>query len=319
MSISNSRRRQSGFNPLLALLLVVVGVVGVIATLHFTGRVKFDAIDRLLGRNEVVAAETNRVAVPVGVRALEPGHRITTADLWNPETSFYQVVMVPDDKVREAWKLKPTEIEGRVVGRPKLPGKAFTEADFLPPGSSDGAVALVPTGMTLLTLDGSKIRGLDQLKYGDTFVLLVSEPVDPELIEAAERILEQRGDNDIEKKLELAALEDMAYQRVLVNKGILIKAAKGGTGRHDKDVSVAMLPEEVSPVLAALDLEHNIYCAARSGLAGAEQSNPLRIPDQVPPVERLGWLWESVHQVELVNGTERTSVTVPKVTASTDG
>lgn len=312
MSISSTHRRQSGFNPLLAFLLIVFGVVGVVATLHFTGKVKIDAIDRLLGRKQVQAADTNRVAVTVAVRPLEPGHRVVTADLWNPEKSFYQVVFVQKDKVHPDWILSPTDIEARVIGRPKGAGRAFTEADFLPPGSSDGPVALVPEGMTLVTLDGSKIRGLDKLSYGDMFTLLVSEPVDRELFDEAEKVLAQRGGNDIARKLELASLKDMAHQRVLVQKGKLIQAAKPGASKQEKDVAVALKPEDVPPLLAALDLEHNVYCAAHSGLAGAEETNPMRIPDQEPPVERLAWLWESVHEVELINGTERTSVTVPK-------
>ncbi len=313
MAVPTTRRRRSGFHPVLALLLVAVGVVGAVGTLHATGRVHIEAIDRLLGKKVVRAADDNVVFVPVGSVTLLPGHKIKPEDLWDPSTSTYRVVRVPKDKMKEHpdWLLRPDLLVGRVLAREKMPWKAFTEADLLPPGSQEGAVSLVPDGMRLLSLDASKVRGLDQLRYGDRFDLVVSEQVDPELFDQAEKALERQSVGQVDRRLELASLKEMAHQRVLVQDGVLIQAAPVDAKAKEKDALVAVHPEEVMLLLEALDLEQTVYSVARSGKAGVVEERS--IPDHEPPLEKLRWVWETVKEVEVLEGSERKSVTVPRV------
>lgn len=302
-------RRRSGFNPLLAILLLLVGVVGTVGTLHATGQVHIEAIDRLLGR-EVRAADDGKVAVLISARPMKPGHRVQREDLWDPTTNVWRVVRVSKDQINEAWVLNPLEVEGRVLAREKLSGKAFSEADFLPPGSQEGAVSLVPDGMRLVSLDSSKVRGLDQLNFRDRFDLVVSEPVDPQLFQRAEEALERQGAGHVERRLELASLKEMAHQKVLVQDGVFIQDADGGT-KKEKDVLVALRPEEVMPLLEALDLERSVYCVARSGKAGVEEQRT--IPEHQAPLERLQWIWDTVQEIEVIEGNERRTAAVPKV------
>lgn len=309
MATSPARRR-SGINPLLVVLLLIVAGLGTVGTLHATGKHKFAFIDKLLGHEVHAADHSGMVAIPISSRPLQPGHRIERSDLWDVAKNVPQVVWVPEGSVNENWKRKPSEIEDRVMARDKRPGFTFTEGDFLPPGSQEGAVGLVPKGMRLVSLDPSKVNGIEQLHFQNRFDLVVSEKVDRDLFDQAEKALTRQSGATIDKKLQLASLKEMAHQTVLVHDGMMIQAPAKEAKQREKVVQVAVWPDDVLPLLEALDLERTVVCIPYSGNAAEEVERPL--PTQQQPLEKLAWVYDSVQEIEVYNGSERQSVSVPK-------
>ena len=112
-----------------------------------------------------------------------------------------------------------------------------------------------------------------------------------------------------ERRMELASIKEMAEQEVLVQDGVLIQEAESGP-KKETAVLVAVRPEEVMPLLEALDLEHSVYCVARSGKAGVEEQRT--IPEHQAPLERMKWIWDEVQEIEVIAGAERRIDTVPK-------
>ena len=83
---------------------------------------------------------------------------------------------VPPDKVPFGVVRDPNKILFRVTAYEKKAGLFFSEADFLPPGSSPGVAGGTPQGKRAITLDAGKLKGVHELKEGDHVDLLASVP-----------------------------------------------------------------------------------------------------------------------------------------------
>src|SRR5581483_10406997 len=105
--------------------------------------------------------------------------KVTRSHLFDPNTGQYRLIYRSPDFVEKTGALTdPQKIVGRVLGYDKSESMAFTESDFLPPGTRPGVVAGVPPGKRAITIDASKIQGLHNLKIGDRVDILASVPVD---------------------------------------------------------------------------------------------------------------------------------------------
>jgi len=307
MSPSRARKQQARFNPFLASLLVILAMIGAVATLDLSGATDTGLL-KLFERHEV-HAETNMVPVLLPTKMLEPGHMVGRADLWDAQAQRLRTI--PMDKSfaqKNHFATGLNVVNGRVMARPKSPNEPFLLEDFLPIGTPPGLVGLVPPGMRLVPVPAASVKGLEALRFGDHFDLYVADATNSEMIATAKKVLKTREHVSDADLLRLAQAEKSLEQRLLVQNGAVLRPTSGSKSKN-REVAVALHPDDVEPLLAALDEDGTIYCIARSA---AEAKNTERVQVTAPdPMREFAWLYEGHQDVEFFNGNERSVISVP--------
>jgi len=265
MSPTPLRRRRSTFNPFLAVLLGVAGVMGILLTLHFSNQVRIPLLDRVLGTE--VRAEgpvVEMVSVLVTAHPLEAGQAVATEDVWDLTNGRFKVVQVPREKLNPDWILPWSKIQNRVMARAKLSGKAFKESDFFPKGTRPGVTALVPKGMRMVTVPAGRIPGLENLNYEDRFDLVAHSELDEDRIrDAQEAIGDMRG-GDSQR---IDKLRGAVRKRTVSHDAMRLPALPKRSGSSAKTpVAIAVAEGEVEALLEALQGEDKLSCVAFSGV-----------------------------------------------------
>ena len=308
MSPSRARKSNARFNPFLAGLLVLLAIIGVAATLELTGVARL-GLGKLFNRNEAVAANMVHVLLPN--RVLEPGHMLGRGDLWDPKAGRLRLMPMERPLVEEGhFATGVDQIRGRVLAKSKSPNDPFQPGDFLPKGSPAGLVGLVPSGMRLVPVPVDKVSGLEALGYQDHFDLYVNDAISQKLLETARKLLAAREHVSDEDQLRLAQAESTLRQRLLAQNGSVLRQADPSSKSKERKVSVALHPDDVEALLAALDDGSTIYCIARSP-EEARQTERVSVaaPD---PMEVLSWVYEDRSDVEFISGSDRQIVSIPK-------
>jgi hypothetical protein len=310
MSPTRSRKPQARFNPFLAGLLVVLAIIGAVVTLDLTG-VTDTGLSRLFEKRRLEAGP-NMVSVLLPVRMLEPGHEIGRADLWDAQAKRMRgIPMTPEAAAENHYATGLNQVNGRVLARPKSSNEPFIPEDFLPKGTPPGLVGLVPQGMRLALVSAAKVKGLEALRFRDQFDLYVNDAVSEKMLAAARKVLDQREHVSDEDRLRLAQAEKALRQRLLAQSGHVLRQADPLDKSKDKEVALALHPDDVESVLAAMDDGSTIYCIARSQEdANAAQRVAMVEPD---PLAELDWLLDDRQDVEVFNGNERNVISVPRV------
>jgi hypothetical protein len=309
MSPSRARKPQARFNPFLAGLLVVLAVIGVVATLDLTGVTNM-GLAQLFKQREV-QANPNLVGVLMPSRMLQPGHEVKRADVWDPINRAVRKIPYDRQDARErGFKVGLNEINGRVLARPKSPDDPFAESDFLPVGSRSGLLGLVSSGQRLVPIPAGKVTGLESLSFRDNFDLYVNDAVSKKLIETARKLLATRDHVSDEDHLRLAQAESILHQRLLAQNGQVLRLGDPTVKLKERQVSVSLHPDDVEPLLAAIEDGSTIYCIARSP---EEASEAERVTVLAPdPMEVLSWVYEDRIDVEFIAGSDREVISIPK-------
>lgn len=290
-------------NPFLAGLLIVVALGGVVVTLEATDTTHF-GLKKLWGGKEVIAG--NVTAVVLSALPMEPGERLNTAKLWNAEQGTFNHRYIDREIAAEREYITlPQDVVGRVMARSKGPNQVFTEADFLPAGSPEGVLGLIPEGMEYVPLDPKKIKGIELLGFRDCFDLRVMVEPDASVREAAEEILKNRTYSSESERLQLAAITQGPVKHTLVQNGMVIRQpkTKGGV------VTVALHPDDVDATIDALGSGDDIFLTARRGTPGVEF---VRVTDAtVDPTLAYKWILEGHRDVEFFHGSEFDRSVIP--------
>lgn len=280
-------RRRTGRIFLLAAVAVGLGLflVPLLRKEPFTGRLSF--LNRFqVGevQAEEQAPEENKVAdgkvrVFVSGRAIPAYSKLTRDDLWNAGQNNWASIDV-DESVVEAGGIfvNASDIVGRVMGREKAPGYAFTESDFLPKGTRPGVAGGVPAGKRALRISVDKVGGIVGLQAGDRFDMVAATELEPkqkpQLIPLA-GLHAQRFQQGATKQP-----YPRARVRVLIQNGVVVtplhtrlvpisstSLTQGQTTRTKpvQEMVVALDPEEVAPFLEAQTIGSDLTCLARSG------------------------------------------------------
>ena len=200
---------------------------------------------------------------------------------------------VPPDKVPAGVILDPTKILFRVTAYEKKAGLFFSEADFLPPGSSPGVAGGTPEGKEAFTLDASRLKGIVyDLRAGDHVVLQASTAVD---MPGAGHSNGGRFGANVAATPEMLLRPKRSIVTTVVKDGVVVIPARtrnlpisstsltqGMTTRTVpvQEIVIAVDPDEVRLLSEALELKYEITCTAQSG-------RPASPP---PPVKHgLGW------------------------------
>lgn len=293
------RRRSQVPIPLVALLVLVAGA-GLVGILYGAGKLEGTplggAVDRLLGREVQAAENPNLVRVPVTARALPAGHRLVLADLIDAAKG--KPYTAPVDRTSAGfnadWILRPERLEGRVLRRPKRANKAYTDADFLPPGAPEGPAGLCRGGHRWLVATTDRVEGLEELGFGAHFDLFSLAPVDEAVRDEVRQVLQQAG-------ALLAPSERMQLQKALersdqvrvVSDAMVLQPAEYDTEAkpgQPRKVAFDVRPEQLAALQAELSAGRRLYASARPS-DGGDVPLPRSVTDEIAPIlDRFQWV-----------------------------
>jgi hypothetical protein len=301
-------------NPALAGLLILVAFLGVLLTLELTGKVDLGLRSLWSGGREVHAANTTPVVL--SQQPLQPGDEVTVAGLWNPQQGTYNHTFVDRARVAERnYLARPEDVVGRVLRRPKAAGQAFVESDFLPPGSPPGITGLVPDDMKSLSIEVERIPDLGLLAFGDRFDLRRSVEVDDSARRMAKEILESRTRVSDTDRMRLSAIAQGSEPVLVAQAGVVLRPSRGERTRGERIV-VAVHPDDLNRLIAAVDGGGEIYCSPRRKRADGAYERVEVI--EVDPLAEYAWVLEISREVELIHGGESRFSSVPTPRADGD-
>jgi Flp pilus assembly protein CpaB len=325
MTKNRRRRRRSGF----PFLLIVLGLLGLAAGggLWATGG-SFDFLGSVVrAQEEPDGPGPGQVAVPISATTIPAYTRVTRDHLLRTDTLDVAILYLDAERVEELGILtRVTEVLGRVTEDQKPAGYAFRESDFLPKGTQPGLVAGIPAGMRGLTIEAEAIRGLATLGPGDRFDVLAAQPLDTTEVAGAVPLSGVFADR-ARAEASFAGGARRARVDVLVQNGVVVSPLRtrqvpvssasltqGLTTRTKpvQELTVAVRPEEVAPLMEAMAVEAELTCAPRSG-------RPDDASDSLTPAlepELPSWLGGpggsgGLSLVDRIDGGERRLVPVP--------
>lgn len=161
------------------------------------------------------------------IRDVKAYERVRAEDLANPAISAYV---------------------GRVYADDLSAGQTISESDLLPPNASPGIAGGIPTGRMAVSIPVGTIAGLGELTRGNQFDLIASAPFDLQK-ELGSQVQFAGG--------AMTSLADKAVNTVLAVNAIVID-------RHEKHVTLAILPSEVAGITKALALKTSMFSIAKS-------------------------------------------------------
>ena len=243
--------------------------------------------------SSITPAKEGKVRVLISAREIEPYARVTRDDLFDTQRGLFSFIDLDEEFVEENGILVGAgEITGRVMGRSKRPGFAFTETDFLPKGTRPGLAGGIPPGKRALRIDVELVRGIIGLNLGDRFDLVAARDLENRrtsgLGEGADTSQSFSGVySDLLKSGRDGAAGEGPRGRlkrarvdVIVQNGVVVSpittrfiptssssltAGQVNGTRPVQEMIIALAPSEVAPLMAAIRLEADLTCVARSG------------------------------------------------------
>ena len=258
---------RSGLGPL-GLLLVVGAVLllvggGTFGTLYALGYLPF--------RPATVENHDGQLACIVLTRPLTAFSKITRPDLADPKTGGLSVIWIDKDAVDSSMLRQPGDVIGRVLARDKSANYIFSEKDLLPKGSREGVAGGVPTGKLAMSVDPSRIRGLEALRSGDRFDVLAATSLDATSAKGPSTGTPLVVDPTKPLPKAVGPKPKQVAVQVLVTNGSLV-TIKDAT---HKEATIAIDPPEITPLTKALATDDNLFCVVRSGRADAGEGTSV--------------------------------------------
>ncbi|WP_158222789.1 hypothetical protein [Rhodopirellula sp. MGV] len=241
-------------------------------------------------KRELEIDRTGQLAFPALAQPVPAFEAISREHLINPRTGQLNVVWLPE-KTAEVASRNLGDIVGRVLGRDKGAGMVLTEHDFLPKGTSPGISAGVPPGKFAVTIAAKEIPGLEQLRHGDRFDLMIAlKPSDVEkheLIGNSEpaavfggikppslrvgMLSRQHGVKRLVAGGQLITLLQGKQQSTKGSSGLTVKpSSRQATALTTTYAEIAIDEEEVGPLTEAISLHTPMTCVVRSGRPDSE-------------------------------------------------
>lgn len=247
---------------------------------------------------------TGKLAFPATVRAMNAYEVVTKDDFINPQTNQLNVVWLSEATAQVASR-DMGDIIGRVLRRDKQAGMVLTEADFMEKGTRPGLVAGIPAGKFAMSIPASDIPGLEQLRGGDRFDLLVSLPIRESADQLSNSEPAALFGGVKPPSLRAGQLSRQHGVKHLVTNGMLVnlfsgtkRSTNGATGltvtpssSRSKSAAtptvfaeLAVDPEEIGPLTEAISLDTKLTCVLRSGLPGGDVNDAMSTEGMVPVI-----------------------------------
>ena len=340
MTVSKNRRsRGPAWFMILVVLagVVLVGSVVAVAYVASVGEIPipFSNPPRYfsLGKKEVEKPWTppvGKVPVPISGRVIPAYTRINRDDLCDLKNQKPTLAWVDPSSLEgtDAFIGDARELIGRVLEREKAKGYAFRESDFLPKGTRSGVVAGIPPGYRGVRIELSKVRGLYGLQPGDCFDLVSTIAVDKDASNDIRKIGGTYADR-LAIESSFSNLSKQATVKVVVQAGIVVSPVQTieipvtmasltqGNKVNSKpvqEVFVAVHPEEVAQLTAAMAVDADLAVVPRSGRP--DDPKDSKTPELHPRNPFTGGTGSedgpsALKFVETIGGTNRELVPVP--------
>jgi len=283
-------------SPLLIVFLVVVAGVGTLGTLYAMGEIDLASLSPAFARStEKPPDMRGMVPVPISATTIPAYSVVDIAHIWDPVKKDFTVVHLPPDRVPDGVITDVTKIRGRVLRKDKAANLAFTENDFFPRGTRPGLTAGIPPGKRAMRLEASKVRGFHGLNQGDRFDIVSTIPVEDENDDLSNLGVSGALGKQLEIESKLARVGKQAEVKVVVQNGTVVQAVEAraepytvnslmdgtrfGT-RPVQEIVIAIDPEEVAPLTAALAVKADLMCIPRSGHPDDPEDSVT--PDLIP-------------------------------------
>jgi len=304
-------------------LLVVAAVLVLLAVAILTGAVPW------FSTPPPPPSTDGLVPVPTVGRRVSAYARVTRDDVWDTRNGRLAVVYLPPNSVTPEMLTRVQDVVGRVLSHDKQPGYVFTEADFLPKGSSEGLVGGIPPRQRAMRIPAERVQELHGLHLGDRFDLVATLPIDAGR-NGASPSMGFSGPYGQQMALEarLSNWQKQATVRVLVQNGLIVQPmgprveeqvqASLGQGpsvraRAIQEAVIAVAPEEVARLTEAMVVQALITAVPRSG---QPEEDIVDTPDLQPssPFSTLGGPADdgSFRTVETIMGRTREMAAVPR-------
>lgn len=372
MAVSPRRQRRRPYGALLLLGLLILGL-GWVLYLRLTDQPLRDpfgfytpapalpeATAGSTTRTNVLPPAEGKTRVLISAREIPAYARVTRDDLFDGTRGIFAYMDLDEEFVEDNGILVGTSpIVGRVMKRPKRAGFAFTEADFLPKGTRPGLAGGIPPGKRAMRIDVELVGGIIGLNPGDRFDVVAARTLKPltQPVDIVRPGVDTAGLDGVYSRLAgqrprppVPSRDPVAKVDVIVQGGVVVSPLETrliptssasltvgqitGT-RPVQEMVIALDPEEVAPLTAALRLEADLTCVARSGHPGdpADSVTPGLAPvdasakadddrsaaasagSAVP----AGYVGTGFTVVETIVGGERVLTAVPRATAAPAG
>jgi Flp pilus assembly protein CpaB len=303
---SSTRRKNSPVLVVaLTLMLIVVGAAATVATLAALGLVD---LPFLRSREP---SRVGMVKVALSARLIPAYKLIRRDDLIDPATGTWIESWVSEkDIVPHKIVADPTKIIGRVMTYDKGPLFSFTENDFMPVGTRAGLVAGIPPGKRSLTLPTAKLDGIYGLQMGDRFDIVSTLPVDKNRTSAQRNVRGLDGMPPPEPRVRVLVENGAVVTPVHVRDGLstsqsLTKGSRSSM-KPVEEVVIALEPEEIPGLTAAMSQNAAILVVARSGHPDDAKIDSVTPDSNPPPPPTI---------IETVVGDKRETVVFPQMTS----
>ncbi len=247
---------------------------------------------------------TGKLAFPALVRPVKAFEAVTRDDFIDPRTGQLNVVWLPEPTAQVASR-SMSEIIGRVVKRDKQPGMVLSEADFFEKGTRPGLAAGIPTGKLAISIPAEGVPGLEQLRSGDRFDLLVALPerdVDQQISNSepaalfggvkppslrAGQLSRQHGVKQLVANGMLVSLYSGHHRSTSGPTGLTVPPASKSRSAPPPQAVYAELAvdeEEVGPLTEAISLGTKLTCVLRSGQTKDTSEGDFSVQGLVPVI-----------------------------------
>ena len=303
MLMARSRRSQYRSSILPALMIggTAIGLLG-LAGLTVAWGLGFFESSR---RQSQAIDRTGQLAFPALSRPVSAFEAINREHLIDPRTGQLNVVWLPEATANVASR-DLADLMGRVLRRDKVAGMVLTEADFLPAGTKPGFSAGIPPGKFAVTVPAAGIPGLEQLRHGDRFDLMVSlngqtddgesrgntEPaavfggVKPPSLRIGQ-LSRQHGVKRLVTGGQLVALIHGKQQSTRGSQGLTLTPPPSNRRTPttiNTYAEIAIEDEEIGPLTEAISLNTPMTCVVRSGHPEAEVEEAFAREGFVPVI-----------------------------------
>ncbi len=268
-------------------LVGAAGVLGLFLLATALGWSPFGQGDRPLAH---VSAPAGTVAIPAAAVPIDAYAEIQLEHLIDPRTNALAVIYLPEGSILPSTITDARDLIGRVLARPKPPGRVFADGDFLPKGTRPGIVAGIPPGKRAMRVDAAQVSGLVGLGQGDRFDLL-----------ATRTLSRNTGTRPAATSSETIVAGGTVVTPMRRRQ---VSAGTSGAGIVE-EVVIAIDPGEAPVLSEALTAKARIDCVPHSGLpdAGLHDSGEAA---------RRSTSGRGTAVIETISGSRRENVAVPR-------